>query len=156
MLELVDLWAGEQRTLLLELVVPAMPALGLAEVASLELRYVRLPDLVEQVVTLPVSVNVVPGVQAAGRVRNPKVRQESDFQQAQDAKKRAAEALDRGDEGVALDLLRSAGSQLSLDPDEQHVVLSLASDIEAGQANRAAKRSRMEHDRKNRKRGRGM
>ena len=157
MLELGDLWAGEQRTLLLELTVPAMPALGVAQVASLELRYVRLPDLVEQIVTLPVSVNVVPGDEAAGRIPDPKVRQELGFQRAQDAKRRAAEALDRGRDDVALDLLRTAGAQLgAFDPDEQAVVASLASDIEAGQANRAAKRSRMEHDRKNRKRGRGM
>ena len=44
-----------------------MAALGLAEVARLELRYVELPQLLEHVVTLPISVNVVPGDQAAAR-----------------------------------------------------------------------------------------
>ena len=46
--------------------VPAKAALGLAQIAELELRYVALPDFAEQTVTIPVHVNVVPGDQAAG------------------------------------------------------------------------------------------
>jgi Ca-activated chloride channel family protein len=46
--------------------VPAMAALGVAQVATLELRYVELPALREQLVTIPVSVNVVPGDEASG------------------------------------------------------------------------------------------
>ena len=40
MIELGDLWAGEERKLVLSFAVPALPGLGLAEIASLELRYV--------------------------------------------------------------------------------------------------------------------
>src|SRR4051794_39752888 len=52
--ELGDLWAAEERKVLLTLAIPAIPALGLAQVATLELTYVALPDLAEQTITLPV------------------------------------------------------------------------------------------------------
>jgi Ca-activated chloride channel homolog len=157
MVELGDLWAGEQRRLLLGLGVPAMAALGLAQVATLELRYTALPDLAEQTVTLPVSVNVVPGDQAAGRVPDPKVRTELLFQQAQEAKRRAADAIARGDERLALVTLDAAGAALAdVDPAERAVLVDLADEVRAGGAARAAKRSRMDHHRKSRKRGRGM
>jgi Ca-activated chloride channel family protein len=156
MVELGDLWAGERRTLLVGLGVPAIAALGLAQVAALELRYVALPGLSEQIVTLPVSVNVVPGDEAAGRVPDPKVRTELLFQQAQEAKRRAADAIARGDEGVALQMLADAGQSLAgVDDAERGVLLDLAADITAGAAPRAAKRSRMDHHLKSRKRGRG-
>ena len=66
MVELGDLWASEQRKLVLTFKVPAMTALGLAEIAQVELRYVAVPGFVEQTITVPVHVNVVPGDQAAG------------------------------------------------------------------------------------------
>ena len=79
------------------------------------------------------------------------------FQQAQDAKRRAADAIARGDERAALTLLADAGARLAgVDEDERRAVLGLASDIGAGRASRAAKRSRMEHHAKSRRRGRGM
>ena len=71
MVELGDLWAGEERKLVLTFDVPGEAALGLAQIAELELRYVALPDLAEQTVTMPVHVNVVPGDQAAGRIARP-------------------------------------------------------------------------------------
>ena len=58
--------------MILTLAVPAKPALGLASVAELELRYVAVPELVEQTITIPVHVNVVPGDQAAGRIADPR------------------------------------------------------------------------------------
>jgi Ca-activated chloride channel family protein len=109
MIELGDLWAGEQRKVLLTLGVPAIAALGLCTVATLELRYVALPGLAEETVTVPVNVNVVPGDEAAGRVPNPTVRTELVFQKAQGAKRRAAEALSRGDEEEARRVLAEAG-----------------------------------------------
>jgi Ca-activated chloride channel family protein len=157
MVELGDLWAGEQRRLLLCLGVPAIAALGLAQIATLELRYVALPDLSEQTVTLPISVNVVPGDRAAGRVPDPKVRTELLFQQAQEAKRRAADALARGDEQEALLTLDAAGAALAdVDPVERAVLVDLAAEVRAGGTARAAKRSRMDHHAKSRKRGRGM
>ena len=157
MLELGDLWAGERRKLLLGLDVPASPALGLTQVATLELRYVALPDLVEQTVTLPVSVNVVPGDQAAGRVPDPRVRSELLFQRAQQAKREAADAIADGDEPRAMQALAAAAAQLAgSDEDERSVVLDMAADIDRGQAVRAAKRALADHHHKSRKRGRRM
>ena len=112
MLEIGDLYAGEKRKLLLKLEVPAMAALGLKQVASLELGYVELPDMVGQTVLLPLTVNVVPGDQAAGRVADPVVRTEVLFQEAQDDKKLASEALERGDREQARRHLGAARSKL--------------------------------------------
>ena len=45
MAELGDLYAGETRRLLLEIDVPAMPGLGLAQVCELELRWVEVESM---------------------------------------------------------------------------------------------------------------
>lgn len=105
MIELGDLYSEESRKVLLKLKVPAMAALGLAKVASLELAYVELPGLVEHVASLPITVNVVPGDEAAGRVAHPTVHSEVLFQEAQDAKRRASEAFEQGDFGAGRLLL---------------------------------------------------
>ncbi|MEA2284816.1 MAG: Ca-activated chloride channel [Solirubrobacteraceae bacterium] len=157
MVELGDLWAGEQRKLLIGLGVPAIAALGLAQGATLELRYVTLPDLSEETVTLPISVNVVPGDEAAGRVADPKVRTELLFQQAQEAKRQAADAIARGDHDEALQTLAAASDSLAgVDDSERAVLLDLAAEVSTGSADRAAKRSRMDHHLKSRKRGRDL
>jgi Ca-activated chloride channel family protein len=157
MLELGDLWAGEQRKLLLGLDVPASPALGLAQVATLELRYVAVPDLLEQTISLPVGVNVVPGDQAAGRVPDPRVRTELLFQRAQLAKREAADAIADGNAPRAMQALAAAAAQLAgSDEDERMVVLDMAADIDHGQAERAAKRARADFHHNSRKRGRRM
>ena len=114
MIDLGDLYVEEERKILLKLKVPAMAALGLAEVARLELRYVELPQLLEHVVTLPISVNVVPGDQAAGRIVDPTVRTEVVFQEAQQSKRLASEALERGDRPTAKRLLDEAVRDLDL------------------------------------------
>ncbi|WP_370246845.1 VWA domain-containing protein [Nocardioides sp.] len=97
MIELGDLYAAERRKLLLTLRVPALAGLGLARVATLELAHVELPALIEHTVTLPIAVNVVPGDQAAGRVPDPVVTSEKLFQLAQDVKRQASEAFERGE-----------------------------------------------------------
>ena len=112
MVELGDFHSGEERKLLLTIDVPAMPALGLAEVCSLELQWVDAAKLDSHTVTIPVHVNVVPGDQAAGRVANPTVRTELAFQSAQRAKREAAEALRKGDAAMAAGLYDSAGQAL--------------------------------------------
>ena len=160
MVELGDLWAGERRTLLLGLEVPAAAGLGVAQVAELELRYVTIPGLVEETVMLPVSVNVVPGDQAAGRVPNPRVRQELLFQQVQKAKRDAADAIARGEDGradavlgAAHALMACAAASPELDQ-ERRVLRELRKDISIGEATRSSKRARMESSRKSHKRGR--
>jgi Ca-activated chloride channel homolog len=102
MIELGDFYADESRRLLLRLRVPAMGALGLARVATLRLRYVELPSYVEHTVSLPVTVNVVPGDEAKGQLADPVVRSEQLFQEAQLAKKESSEAMRERD----LDKLR--------------------------------------------------
>jgi Ca-activated chloride channel family protein len=96
MIELGDLYSEEARKVLLKLKIPALSQLGLARVATLELAYVELPGLVEQVVSLPITVNVVPGDEAAGRVAHPTVESEVLFQEAQDVKRQASEAFEDG------------------------------------------------------------
>lgn len=112
MVELGDFYSGEQRKLLLTIDVPAMAALGLAEVCSLELQWVDAVTLDSHTVTIPVHVNVVPGDQAAGRVPNATVRTELAFQSAQRAKKAAADALRRGDVDEAARAYDDAGATL--------------------------------------------
>ena len=110
--QLGDLYQGESRRLLIQLDIPAMAALGLATVAEVEVRYTELPDLVEHVITLPVTVNVVPGDVAAGRVPDPVVTVERLLQQAQQNKRDAISALREGDAESAQDLLAGAMQQL--------------------------------------------
>ena len=155
MVELGDLWAGECRRLLLGLHVRPPPS-SASRRSPGSMRYVAVPALAEHAVTLPVSVNVVPGDQAAGRVPDPRVRTELLFQRAQDAKRRAAEAIAHGDAGRAEALLSAAGDTLAgVDDAERDVVLALASEIRAGFDRRAAKRALMQQAREARKRGRG-
>ena len=97
MVELGDFYAGEQRRLLITLEVPAMAALGLAQVAHLELTFVSIPDLLAHTVTLPISVNVVPQDLARGRVPDPEVQREKLILDAQSAKRLSEDALRRGD-----------------------------------------------------------
>lgn len=97
MIELGDLYAAEERKLLMRFEVPAMAALGLARIATLQLQYVELPGLIEQSVSIPISVNVVPGDEVGERVPHPTVQSEVLFQEAQDAKRQASEAFESGD-----------------------------------------------------------
>lgn len=97
MVELGDLYAGERRKLLLKLSVPAMAALGLAQVATIEVGYVALARLAEETVVVPIHVNVVPGDEAAQRIADPVVRSEVLFQDAQEHKRLASEAFEGGD-----------------------------------------------------------
>jgi Ca-activated chloride channel family protein len=159
MVEAGDLWAGEERTLLLTFAVPAKPALGLARIAELELRYVALPALEEQTVTIPVHVNVVPGDQAAGRIPDPKVRTELVYQQVQDAKRRASDALRDGDSGAAAQAWDAAAALIPAAAPaelagELSILRQLAERTDAGETAWAAKFARAEHARKSGRRGR--
>jgi Ca-activated chloride channel homolog len=167
MIELGDFYFEEQRKLLMRFKVPAMAALGLAQIATLELRYVELPSLVEQVVALPVSVNVVPGDQAGGRVPDPVVHTEVLFQEAQESKRLASEALEQGDRDTAKKLLDDAVEKLRSAGDTAPVGLRMelereASDVlfmseqaSVGDANHVSKLTRSSYHLQNRKRGRG-
>ena len=111
--ELGDFYAGETRKVTVTIDVPAVAALGLAQVATLTVRYVELATLVEHTMTVPVSVNVVPADVAAGRVPNPVVEQEKLLQQTQTEKRLAEEALRSGDHSSSRETLRRARVRLS-------------------------------------------
>ncbi|HEY9564289.1 MAG TPA: VWA domain-containing protein [Nocardioides sp.] len=113
MIELGDLYGEETRKVLLKFKVPAMAGLGLAQIATLELSYVELPSLVEQMAALPITVNVVPGDEAAGRVPHPSVHSEVLFQEAQDAKRQASEAFERGEVETGTRFLDETKARLS-------------------------------------------
>ncbi|NYH51513.1 MULTISPECIES: vWA domain-containing protein [Nocardiopsis] len=110
--ELGDFHSGEGRRLLLRLEVPGLSSLGTATVTTLEATYVDPATLTTYTAALPVSVNVVPGDEAAGRVPRPEVRTEEALQRAQTAKREAGEALRRGDRGTAADRLEQARRDL--------------------------------------------
>ncbi|MEX2193900.1 MAG: VWA domain-containing protein [Thermoleophilaceae bacterium] len=166
MIELGDLYAGETRKLVLELAIPGLPALGLAQIAELELQYVELPAITTHTVTAPVHVNVVPGDEAAGRIPDPVVRSEAAFQRAQQAKRRATDALRTDGPERAAELYEEAGARLDLDSanapaelraelaEEAATLRRLAAESKLD-ASRAMKMSEADFDLKSRKRGRG-
>ncbi|HEY5980453.1 MAG TPA: VWA domain-containing protein [Microlunatus sp.] len=166
MIELGAFYAGETRKLIMTFDVPGIPALGLAEVATLELGYLTVPALEQQTVSLPLYVNVVPGDQAAGRIPDPVVRTEAAFQRAQQAKRAASTALSAGDSLAASAALRTARSELGravvaapaqlvaeLD-DEIGLLDRLADEVTYGDVTRAAKLSSADATFKSRTRGR--
>ena len=167
MLELGDLYAGEERKLVLTFQVPSMAELGLAKVADVTLQWVALPDLKEHTIELPIFVNVVPGDEAAGRVPNPTVRSELAFQRAQKTKRDAAQAMREGRVDEAARLYESGGADLTAAalaaPPESAADLLDEADVLASFADRAvwddhrrvAKASEADSGWKSRKRGRG-
>lgn len=112
-----DFHSGEIRRVMLQLGVPAMAGLGLAQVAELTLTPVELPDLLQHTVTVPVSVNVVPTDEAAGRMPSIEVRREHLLLQAQRAKRATEEALRSGDLDRARAILADASQMLLTAPD---------------------------------------
>jgi Ca-activated chloride channel family protein len=165
--ELGSFYADEKRKLLLVLDVPALAALGLTEVATLEFTYVELPSLTNHTVTVPLHVNVVPGDQAAGRIPDAVVRTELLYQQVQQAKRRASGHLSAGDTHSALadirDALAAVQAALSANPpepiaadlaEEAQTLEYLAQQTENGMIARAAKHSSMDSSHKSAKRGR--
>ncbi|WLP92857.1 VWA domain-containing protein [Gordonia sp. NB41Y] len=166
MIELGDLYGEESRKLLLRLDVDAIAALGLTQLATLELRYVETGTLTEHTVTLPISVNVVPGDELGDRVPDPVVRSEKLYQEGQQAKLEASRAYEAGD--LAAGAAHLARSRASIEeavlgaPPE--VAGSMADDLAlidqiASQATtlgtaRMSKMSRDSYHSGNRKRGR--
>ncbi|MDO8306847.1 MAG: VWA domain-containing protein [Actinomycetota bacterium] len=101
-----DLYAGEQRELLVKFDVPAIAALGHHVLAEFSIEYVALPGLESEVITWPMAVNVVPGDEASGRVPDPTVTTARLLLEAANAKKQAADELRHGDVDGAVAMLR--------------------------------------------------
>jgi len=88
-----DMYAGEQRRILINLTVPAVANLGTTSIANLDINFTQVSDLTEHHVQLPVTVNVVPGDQARTRVPNPVVTVEELILESNNAKKKMAQSL---------------------------------------------------------------
>ncbi|GAA2366337.1 hypothetical protein Cme02nite_30280 [Catellatospora methionotrophica] len=166
--ELGGFYADETRKLLLVFDIPAIAALGLAQVATCEFTWVELPGLTQHTVSVPLHVNVVPGDQAAGRIPDPVVRTELVYLQVQEAKRRASRHLSAGASDAALaeinrargavtDALAAAPAYLRADLDEEVSSLNyLAQQTELGMTARAAKYSSADSSYKSRSRGRNL
>lgn len=100
-----DLYSGERRRVVVAFDVPAMAELGMVDVGTLTFSYTELPGLKQHNVKIPVTVNVVPTDVAAGRVPRPEVTQEKLLLSSQSHKKAAEEAMRRGDNDTAYDIL---------------------------------------------------
>lgn len=92
-----DLYAAEQRSLLVKFRVPGMENLGTTTIADIVVEYTTLPALQEHAITLPIAVNVVPGDEARGRVPNPAVEVAELLADLAADKKSAGDALRQGD-----------------------------------------------------------
>ncbi|QUD82510.1 VWA domain-containing protein [Gordonia polyisoprenivorans] len=166
MIELGDLYADEQRKLLLRMKVDGLAALGLTRLATLELRYVETATLTEHTVALPISVNVVPGDELGDRVPDPVVQSEKLYQEGQQAKLEASRAYEAGDLAAgSAHLARSRSSyesaMMAAPPAaaaamaaEIDFVDQLENDATVLGAGYASKRSRDSFHEGNRKRGR--
>lgn len=108
-----DLFSGEQRKTLFTLHVPGIPILGTVTVADVVFEYTSLPDLVEHEITVPLSVNIVPGDEARGRVPNPIVEVEQLMVDIDTRKRDIAASLRSGDSGTAQRTLAGAITDLN-------------------------------------------
>lgn len=113
-----DLYGGEERRTLFRLHIPALASLGLATIADAVLEFTSLPDLQQHSVTMPISVNVVPGDQAAGRIPAPVVQVEELLVDVDAAKKGVSTSLRDGDSATARRTLSAAISTVSSKRDE--------------------------------------
>jgi Ca-activated chloride channel family protein len=107
-----DLYSGETRELLVHFDVPGIAGLGLHTLAEFTIDYVTLPDLTAQAITWPMSVNVVPGDEAAGRIPDPSVTTARLLAEANNAKRDAREALGHGDAPSASRLMKEQSMRL--------------------------------------------
>ena len=110
--QLGDLYSGENRRFVIDLDVPGIAALGLCKIADITIEYLDLAERQEISVTMPVNVNVVPGDVAAGRVADPIVRAERLILDAQNAKSLAVEELLTGKITEASNRLKGTAANL--------------------------------------------
>ncbi len=114
-LQLGDLYSGENRRFVVEIPLPGIESLGLCHIADLTIEYLDLSERQEVTVTLPVNVNVVPEDVAAGRIADPIVRAERLVLDAQTAKALAVADLSSGDVKGASDRLKGTAAKLRRD-----------------------------------------
>ena len=117
-LQLGDLFSGENRRFVIDIDVPGIAALGLCTIADITIEYLNLADRQEISVSLPVNVNVVPGDVAAGRIADPVVRAERLIIGAQSAKSLANNELREGKVVEASNRLKGMAAGLRLEADK--------------------------------------
>ena len=110
--QLGDLYAGENRRFVIDIEVPGMPALGLATIADITLEYLDVAKMQEITVSMPVQVNVVPDDVAKGRLIDPVVRAERLILTAQTEKATAIDELRNGLNREATSRLKSTAEKL--------------------------------------------
>ena len=110
--QLGDLYSGENRRFVIDIPVPAMAALGLATIADITIEYLDLAQRQEISVSMPVNINVVPGDVASGRVPDPIVRAERLILEAQTAKSLAVDELRNGKVKEASSRLKGTAATL--------------------------------------------
>jgi Ca-activated chloride channel family protein len=110
--QLGDLYAGENRRFIIMVDVPGIEALGLCKIADITIEYTDLAARSEISVTMPVNVNVVPGDQAAGRIEDPIVKAERMILQAQSEKAIATEEILQGNQKSATKRLKGTAANL--------------------------------------------
>ena len=111
-IQLGDLYAGENRRFIIGLEVPGIAGLGLAKVADIVMEYLNLSEMTEISVTMPVQVNVVPVDIAAGRIPDPIVRAERLIVEAQSEKVIATDEIRSGKSAIASKRLRGTAERL--------------------------------------------
>lgn len=114
-LQLGDLYSGENRRFVVEIALPGIESLGLCHIADITIEYLDLAQRQEISVTLAVNVNVVPEDIAAGRIPDPIVRAERLVLDAQSAKALAVADLESGNIKDASDRLRGTAAKLRRD-----------------------------------------
>jgi len=113
--QLGDLFSGENRRFVIDIDVPGIAALGLCKLADITIEYLNLADRQEISMTIPVNVNVVPGDVAAGRASDPIVRAERLIIGAQTAKSLATEEILSGKNKDASNRLKGTSANLRRD-----------------------------------------
>jgi Ca-activated chloride channel family protein len=111
-IQLGDLYAGENRRFIIGLEIPGIAGLGLAKVADIVVEYLNLAEMTEISVTMPVQVNVVPVDIAAGRIPDPIVRAERLIVEAQSEKVIATDEIRSGKSAIASKRLRGTAERL--------------------------------------------
>jgi Ca-activated chloride channel family protein len=95
-LQLGDLFSGENRRFVVDIKVPGIAQLGLCKIADITVEYLDLAQRQEISVTMPVNINVVPGSEAAARIADPVVRAERLVIEAQSEKALATDEIREG------------------------------------------------------------
>jgi len=110
--QLGDLYAGENRRFIILVDVPGIADVGLCKIADVTIEYTDLAARNEVSVTMPVNVNVVPGDQAAGRIEDPIVKAERMILQAQSEKAIATDEILQGNQKSATKRLKGTAANL--------------------------------------------